>query len=252
MSPSQQVIETANALVAAPSWSPGEVAALLQVELQRFKKAPESTKQFVGKGNGFFQSVRLLLQTFGGRAQPAVRIGCQWEAQVTRAHLGGLIGPAATPEVHPPPAPGSQGPARFGMTFWVQHGNTRVGYGFESRNKSEAYLDGLAFERPLVALDPADFEASCFQAYQVSHAEHAYVIERRSSHHDAIVVSSLRLSERQVHVSFKVLEAFITETLAVKLIEELLLGDLLVPRLAGQYDSVEYFAEELESVTRRP
>jgi hypothetical protein len=251
MSPPEQAIKAVNALVTMPTWSPREVAATLQLRLERFKQAPSSTKQFVGRGNGLFERVRLLMQTFGGSAKPAIYIGCNWGAQVTRADLGALIPSRAVPTILPP-AIGSKGPPRVSSIFQVDFAGTRVGFGVESRDGSVPFLHTLSFERPLVALDPADFDESCFQAYQVSEAEHVYAIERRSSHHDAVLVRSLTQSDRVVHVSFSTVEAFITEPFAIKLMDRLLLHGLLKNELFGKYDTAEYLAEELESTTRVP
>jgi len=251
MSPSQQAIDAVNTLLTAPTWSPSDVGALLQVKLERFKQAPSSTKQFVGSGTGLFEKVRLLMQTFGGSAKPAIYVRCDWGAQVTRADLGALIPSQAVPVVLPPPV-GGQGPPRISSVFSVDFPGARVGFGVEARGKIGPFLHTLSFERPLLALAPADFEVGSFQAYRVSQAEHAYAIERRSSRRDAVLVRSLSVSARVVHVAFTVVESFITEPLAITLINRLLVQGLLKDELLGKHDAVELFAEELETTTRVP
>ena len=131
----QQMIQAINALLAS-SWSPEHIARLLHVYLHRDRKAPEQLKMYHGKGSGPFRSVKLLVQTFGGRVGPSVYLDCDWDAHVTRADLSTLIPPNAVPKLNPPPTPGSKGPLRVSTTLSAVQADTRVGYRFESRDKS--------------------------------------------------------------------------------------------------------------------
>jgi hypothetical protein len=64
MSPAQQIVQAIKALVTEPSWLPTQVQTILQLQLQRDRKALESTKRYVATGPGAFRSVKLLVQTF--------------------------------------------------------------------------------------------------------------------------------------------------------------------------------------------
>ena len=115
--------------------------------------------------------------------------------------------------------------------------------------ESPDYLETVALERPRSPLDPADFEPDHFRAYRVTHSHEPYVIERRSTQKEAVSVSQLSLAERKLSVAFVAAESFISEPLARKLIERLLLGKLLKDELKGRYDTVEYVASELGLTT---
>lgn len=246
-----QVVHVIKALLAERAWLPTQVAAIVQIELQRDKKVPESTKMYVGRGSGVFQSIKLLVQTFEGRPAPSIRFSCDWDAQVARADLAELIPANATRKLNPP-ALGSKGPLRVSTTVSVQHPDALMHFGFESLEKGPDYLRALALERPRAVLAPEDFVTECFRAYAVNVEHQPYAIERRSTQRDAVVVSTLGLSGRKLQLSFETVEAPIAEPLARKLIEQLLLGQLLQGELAGKYDSVDYLATELGSSTHVP
>jgi hypothetical protein len=163
--------------------------------------------------------------------------------------LGELIPLNVFPKLNPP-AIGSKGPLRVATTLSVQRPDIDMSFGFESRDKSPDYLDGVALQRPRATFAPADFLPERFKAYKVNSEDHPYAIERRSTQTDAVVVSALRLTGRTVEISFKTVEPPVTEPLARKLIEHLLLGELLKEELAGKYDAVDYVATELGSITR--
>lgn len=249
MSPAQQVIHVIEVLVAEQLWSPTVVGSTTQVTLPRHKEVSELTKMYLGTGGGLFRQVKLLVQTFEGRTAPSIYVSCDWEAHVTRADLSELIPSNTIRKLNPPPTPGSKGPLRVATTLSVQRQDTNMSFGFESRDKSPDYLRAFSLERPRATLAPADFLPECFRAYQVNTEDEPYAIERRSTRQDAVLVSDLKLAERNVQLSFKTVEAPVSEPLARKLIDQLLLGELLKEKLAGKYDSVDYLATELGSIT---
>jgi len=253
MSNAKQIIHLVTTLLEANVWEPHAVGALVGFELSRDKRAPANLKRYRGSGQGLIRRADVLPQMFGTPGGPALRFDIDWNGAVTPDELRVLVPRNAKQKVHSLPSPGSQGPMRHSYGCDVPDPRANGVYSFESRDKSPDYLYWIGLRRPAVPETPSDFATECFRAYAVQEGDaRSYAIERRSTHEEAVVVSTVELAGRTAEVSFIVKELMILEPLARKLIRELLLGELLKDELAGKYDQVSYIATELETTTVEP
>lgn len=153
---------------------------------------------------------------------------------------------------HPPPTPGSAGPAPLRTSARVNHARGCDSFTFVRRDDGVDRLEALVLERPHPGNYPSQFDAGCFRAYATADGTAGYALERISTQSNAVVLPKHALNGRTLSLDYIASELMIGEPLARNLIRQLLVEGLLAPKLAGQCDTIAFTSIELGStVTER-